>query len=1157
MMKTTTKSILATLWLAVFLLTGWKAESAFSMQLQNAPFASNLDNEMFWSVHTWSEHIAELQQVISVRAENAPVREVLEQIAGKAKLGIAYNPDLASLNRRIDFDQQNVTVGNALMLALEGTEFDASISRTREIVLRKRPEAANPAEEIAEEVFQQTVTGRVVSAASGESMPGVNILIAGTEQGTVTDLDGNFQLRVPSLDVTLVFTYIGHVRQEVPLNGRTRIDVVLAEQIIEGQELVVTAFGIERESKSLTYSAQSVDVAAISEARELNVMASLQGKVAGLTISSASNGVGSPTRVVLRGNRSISGSSQPLYVLDGVPIRGNPQDINPEDIVSIDVLKGPNAAALYGSAAQNGAIVLTTRSADKDQVKISLSNTFQVEDAIITIPFQNEYGQGSGGIYSPSSEYSWGPKMTGQDVQFWSPNPNHPLYGQTYKLTPQPNNVKDLFQRGYNNATNLTASMGGERTQTLFSYTLTGAEGMVPNNALSRHNVSVRVGSQISDRLSLDTRLTYMQQKIDNRVSTGEGFTNPMRNAYRIPRSIHSAHLQDFEYIDDAGINRQHYFNPGSNGGNNPYWVLNRIQSVDNRERVLALASLRYEFSDALSLMVRASFDGSTNQSDTKTWVDSYVTADRGLYSVSHSFSRERNGDFLLTYSDYINEDFDFNINFGGSIQQGRNGGLSSNTNRDVGLTVPNLFAISNTQNVIASHNVGSPSDVHSLYSFGQISYRSSLFLDVTARNDWSSTLPENNRSYFYPSVGLSAVLSDLIPSFPEFFSFFRVRASWAQVGSSASPYSLTRTATVRSGGKSGFLTLSNTLPNADLRPEMTTSTEVGMDLRFFQGRIGLDVTAYQMNTGNQLFTVALPIGSGAGEYYTNGGDVENKGIEFLLTTRPVENTRFSWDLNFNFSLNRNTVVSISEERPRVVISSNFIRDFVIEEGEPFGNIYSRDFVRDDQGRVVVDPTGLPLLTQGRTELVANYNPDWTGGISSSFAWKNFSASILIDHRQGGTFISQSDAIIMADGVTKNTLHGREGGLVFGQNFFENETAVLEDGTPNNLEIDAESFWRHVGGRNAPVGGVFVESATNTRLREMTLGYSVPASALAGLPISGAKISLVGRNLFFIYKASENNDPDILTGTGESSEGLNAFALPTARTFGVNLKIDF
>jgi TonB-linked SusC/RagA family outer membrane protein len=1007
-------------------------------------------------------------------------------------------------------------------------------------------------------VQAQEVSGTVTAQDDEYPLPGVNIIVQGTDIGTVTDVDGNYRLEVPSLNETLVYSFVGYQTQEIPIDGRTTINVEMRSLLVEGAEMVVTAFGIQREARSLSYSTVGVSTERIAEARDTNIMNSLQGRVGGMSITQASSGVGAPTRVVLRGNRSISGDSQPLYVVDGVPLRGNPQDLSPDDIASIDVLKGPNAAALYGSAAQNGAIVIETHRGQAGVVNVSFSNNFTVSQANILTDYQNEYGQGTAGVYSASSEFSWGPRMEGQQVAFWTPNPDHPMAGQTYSMTPQPNNVSDVFRTGYNNASNLTAQIGGERTQTVFSYTYTSAQGIMPGNDLQRNNISLRVSSDLHNRLRLDSRVSYMRQNIDNPLPQGENFANPLRNTYRMPRNIQTQHYREFEYTDINGNLRQHYFNPGSNGGNNPYWVINRNLDFAERERVLALASLNFEVLPTVNLMVRASYDGLNTEAEVRRYNDSYVIAQNGFFQVSQANSFEWNGDFLLSFQDDLTQDWMVSASFGGNIKQQRNEGITSNTTSNPGMTLPNFFALANTQNVASSHSIGSPMDIHSLYAFGQIGWRDAIYLDFTARNDWSSTLPADNRSYFYPSVGFTAVLSDLI-SMPESISLFRIRASFAQVGSSAPPFQLVRTASFSAGGRNGFITLSGTLPAENLRPEQTDAFEIGADIRFFQGRLGFDIAAYQTNTIDQLFTVALPVGSGASQFFTNGGDIENKGLEIAMTTAPIRNTRMSWNLDFNFGFNRNMVVAIDDERPRLVIGSDFLRDAVIEEGRPFGEVYSRGYVRDDQGRVQVDPnTGVPLITPGKSVLAANFQPDWIGGINSDFSYRNWNIGFVISHRQGGTISSLSNAVTYADGLTKQTLEGRDGGLVFGQNFMTHETAVYEGtSTSPSTPFNAEDFWRAVGGRNAPAGEIFQESATNTRLRELTVGYTFPESMMENLPVSGITLSFVGRNLFFIYRESDHIDPDLMVGTSPAAEGFESFTLPTTRTFGANLKIDF
>lgn len=1037
-----------------------------------------------------------------------------------------------------------------------------------------------PEEEVFKKpVYLEVITGTVTDAQTGEALPGVNVILKGTTTGTSTGSEGDFKLDVPSLQDTLMFSFVGYQPQEVPINGRTTLNISLTPQAISGDEVVVTAFGLERETRSLTYSTQSVDTEQITEARELNVATSLQGKVAGMSVTQGNTGLGADTRIVLRGNRSISGSSEPLFVLDGVPIRGSISDLNPDDIENIDVLKGPNAAALYGSAAQNGAIIVTTKKGQKNSVQVSLSNTFQVLDPMLLIDYQNQYGQGSGGNYDRTQDGSWGPRMEGQQVAHWTPDPSRA--DETYDFEPQPDNINDIMQLGYNNASNISANIGGERTQSVFSYTYTDARGILPEQALNRHNVSLRVTSQLTDQLELDGRLSYINTRIDNENPQGETLENPWRQIYRVPRNYRTEDMRQYEWTDALGNVRHNYMNVGASGtGMNPYWNIYNIRSERTRERILAMTSLTYNFTDNISLMVRGAYDGGGNFQKRELHTNSYGSILAGRYHENRNDAYELNTDFLLSYTESLTENWDISANLGGNYKQQRNKSLNAHTGNQ-GLIIPNLFTLSNTGQVDLTQSIGNPIDVASLYAFGDISWKDAIFLDLTGRNDWSSTLPRGNRSYFYPSAGLSVVLTDLIEDFPDLFSFARLRGSWSKVGSGANAFQLNRYLNFSAGGQQGFLQLQTTLPNENLVPEETVGIEVGADFRFLDGRLGLDATLYKTNTRNQLFTIALPVGSGANEFFTNGGDVENKGIEFVLRTRPVESPDFTWEVDANFSLNRNKVLKLNDERPILTLTTDFLRAFRIVEGRPFGEVYSRGFERVDEddfstvgegdsehfGSVIVGSSGVPQTTSGQNTLVANFNPDWMGGITSTFNYKNWSLSFLIDHRQGGSITSITNAIIDADGVTKRTLNGREGGLIFGENIFPNERAVIQVGTdgdgdpifePNTNETDAETFWRGVGGRNVPVGEAFVEDATNTRLRELTLGYTLPQSLLANLSaISNVRVSLVGRNLFFIYKKSDRLDPDQMPGTTAAVEGFDSFAPPSTRTFGASLKIDF
>jgi TonB-linked SusC/RagA family outer membrane protein len=996
----------------------------------------------------------------------------------------------------------------------------------------------------------RTVTGTVTDSDANTPLPGVSVLVKGTSTGTVTDIDGQYSLSVPAAGTTLVFSYLGYGRQELTTGNSNVINVSLKAQESALSEVVVTAFGLEREKKSLTYTVQDVGTREFTEAREMNVMNSLSGKVAGLSINRGGSGVGSPTRVILRGNRSISGDSQPLYIVDGVPARGI-ENLNPDDIESITVLKGPNAAALYGSRANNGAIVVNTKRG-KQGFNVTLNTSYMFDDPLLLTKYQDVYGQGSGGVYSPASEFSWGPRMDGQPVAQWSRIEGKA--GTTYPFSPQPNNIRDFFQIGHTMATTLAVNGGTERSQTYFSYTYSDAAGVVPGNELKRHSLNLRLTNKLTDKLTLDSKINYIRQDIGQPLPEDENYANPTRHIYRLPRNIRTEDISQFEYVNAAGLLRQNYFNPGSNGGANPYWAENRNLRTSTLDRMIAFTSLNYQLAEGLSILARAALDRSFGGSTNREYNNSYIIAENGRFSVGTSEAMEINTDFLISYEKSLNQNWAFNVNLGGNARKDRNTGLSSNTGPQ--LIVPNFFALANTPQVASTYNIGSPRDVNSLYAFTQVAWKNAVFLDITARNDWSSTLPKDNWSFFYPSVGLNAVISDLV-EVPTWLTFAKVRGSFAEVGNDTSPFQLQRQASFAAGGRSGYLSLATTLPNANLLPETTQSIELGADFRFVDNKVGLDFTYYKTNSFNQLFTVGLPVGSGASQFFTNGGNVQNEGIEAVITLTPVRRADFEWTITSNFARNISLVKEINDERPSVEIGSSFLTRFRIEEGSQFGEVYSRGYLRDDQGRVIVGANGIPRTTPGFTVRVANFNPIWLGGIQNSFNYKNFRANFTIDFRQGGSITSFTNAIIYADGLTEETLQGREGGLIFGQNFMAHETAVRENGEPNNIPITAEQFWVNMGGRNAPIGEVFTVSATNVRMREAVVGYNIPAKKLEGLPINSVSINFVARNLFFLLNEAKNLDPDVTVGTGSNSGGRESFAPPTARSFGFNLNLGF
>ncbi len=989
----------------------------------------------------------------------------------------------------------------------------------------------------------------VVTDTKGETLPGVSVKVKGTTLGTSTDVDGKYSLSAPA-NATLVIAYIGYETKEVAVNNQAQINVTLGSSSTSLNEVVVTALGIEREKKSLTYTVQTVDTESISKAREFNVVNSLAGKVAGLNFQTSTQGVGGASRIILRGNRSISGSSEPLYIVDGVP--GSFTNINPDDVESITVLKGPNAAALYGSTASNGAVVITTKKG-ADGFKVSFNQSYTADLPNILIDYQDEYGQGTNGIYAKQSARNWGPKMDGRMVDHWSNDPNWAGPKQ-YAFLPQPDNVKDFFQTGKLSASNLAISTGNEKHQTYFSYTFTEGNGVVRNNDINQHNANLRLNNKLGDKLTLDSKLSYIKKNVLNPIPAFINYENQMWNGYQILRNLRTEDIRQYEFTDPAtGYPVRHYWNVSDLDPGNAYGIVEKIKNNTFEDQVSAFSTLRYEFTKNLSAHLRSSLIRSFGSSE-KTLQGGLVNLlpVTGSYSVGASNSTRWDNDVLVSYKGKFKKNFEYNANVGGSTRLNRNSSSSSSTG--VGLTVPNFYALSNTQQVVSSYSVGSPREMSSVYGFGQIGYKGLLYLDVTGRNDWSSTLPRDNWSYFYPSVGLTTIVSDIV-KMPSFVSFAKLKASYAEVGSDTSPFQLDRTASIAAGGYNGFLTLSGTLPNENLKPERTKGLELGADVRFFNGRFGVDFTYYKTNTYNQLFSISLPPASGASSFFTNGGDVQNKGLELVVTGNPISSQNgLNWDISVNFSRNVGTVKKIHDTRSAIILQAGDLREIRVEAGKRWGEMYVRGFARDPQGKIIVENSGQPRYTAGKTVYAGNSEPDWLGGVQNSLSYKRFNFSFLIDVRQGGEIVSYTNSQLAAAGLTKETAAGREGTLVFGKDFYTTDGAVRADGTPNTLPINVQGFWESTGGRSAGlVGEIHTSSASNARLRELTLGYSFPKKTI-GVPVY---LGLTGRNVFFLYNKAQYIDPDMVVGTGAASQGDSSFGPPTTRSLGINVRVDF
>jgi TonB-linked SusC/RagA family outer membrane protein len=984
---------------------------------------------------------------------------------------------------------------------------------------------------------QKAVTGTVTDE-DGVPLPGATIVILETNEGVTTDFDGNYTVTAEE-GQTLQFSFVGYETQELSIGELSSIDVSLSSGNAL-DEIVVTSLGISRQKRELSYATQNVDSEGIDEARAGgNLVNSLQGKVAGISITTTSQGVNSQSRVILRGNRSIAGSSQPLYVVDGVPLGGDIQDFSPDDVASISVLKGANAAALYGARANNGAIIITTKAGKKGTFDVNINSTVTFDTADIMLDFQNEYGSGSGNTFTSFTTDSWGAKLGGTRAH-WSPNPD--LAGTNIPYVANPDNVQDFFNTGVSIANNISLVAGGDNMRTFFSYTNDMRTGLVPNNELERHSINLKIDNEMLDgKLRVSSRVNYIKSITDNALPGWEAYDNPLRGIYRLPRNVRTSDAEVYEFTDAAGNNKQNFWKPLDNGNGNPYWVVNRNNTQTIDDRIVGYASASLDVTDDVTVMVRSAIDNSVRKKEFQYYNDSYIIAQNGGYRIQNNSQMEWNNDFLISYDKEFG-DIALKASLGGNNRVLKANGSSINTG---GLNAPNVFAISNAQQLTAAQSLAEK-EVNSLYGFANVGYKNYAFLDVTYRSDTSSTLPVDNNQYDYYSAGLSAVISDIV-ELPSVIDFLKLRASYAEVGNDTDPYRLARLASLQNGG---FIQLQTSSPADNLKPEMTTSFEFGIDATIFD-RVNLDLTYYKSNSVDQLFAQSVPQASGISTKFINGADIENSGIEAFINVGVLTKGDFLWDVSFNYAANDSKVVKLADGLDQLSYGADFMRMFALDVGQPFGSIYSRGFERDAQGKVLMNDNGTPQITSGQTVNVGNFNPDWIGGITNTFSYKNFDMRLQIDIRQGGDVISFTRSILSSDGVLAVTAIGRETGIKFGTDVYPNETPATAPAT-----VDPETFWTSVGGRNSPAGEAFTYDASNIRIRELTFGYSLDDTTLSSTPFKSAKISLVGRNLGFL-KNDSDIDPEAIHGVGATADGYEAFSMPNTRSIGVNVKLGF
>ena len=1075
------------------------------------------------------------------------VGELLSQIESQTEYLFVYNKRNVDVRRTVDLKTGNGTVAEILNEIFKGTDI-SYVMEGNNIVLTKSATSSLPASRNG-----VSIKG-LVTDMKGDPIIGANVVEKGTNNGTVTNLDGHFNLEVLG-DVELMVTYMGYKPQIVPAYGRTNFVIRLEEESLALETVVITAMGIKKKEASLTYSTQLIDGNELIRAKESNLINSLTGKTAGVQINRSSSGLGGSVKVNIRGTRSISGNNQPLYVIDGIPmlnsineqantILGGVADagnrdggdgisnLNPEDIESMSILKGATAAALYGTQAANGVILITTKKGKAGVQKATFSSSFTFDSPTLLPKFQNSYG-------IDNSKTSWGEKTELKD----------------YK------NVDNFYRTGVSAVNSFSFTRGNENLQTYFSYANTYGKGIIEGNSQSKHNINFRqTASFFRNRLTLDGNVNLIQQTIKNRPTTGGYYLNPLVGLYGFPRGQDlNEYREKFEIFDKTrNMEVQNWYTSRISGlDQNPYWLTNRVLSNDKRYRTIANLTANLKINDWLSLQARGTADYVSDKYKQKMYASTAADI-AGTYYPQGSEIGYANGRYvdlnhseLLIYGDIMalfNKSwYDWSLNgaLGASINNTRVNTLRLDS-KTASLYYPNIFTVTNivmSSNAYIDESIEQQREMQSVFATAQLSWKESVYLDVTGRNDWSSTLTFTaNQSFFYPSVGLSWIMNNTI-NFPTWVSFGKVRASWAQVSNDL-PLFYSRLEDKIAAG--GAIQQNDRAPFDELKPELNTSIELGTEWKFFNQRLDLELTYYKTTTENQLLTLSSKAGAKYKFFLVNAGKIENQGLEVVLGATPVMTTDFRWKTSVNYSINKNKIIELHPALSSFVYGDEgFSMNYAmrLRKGGSFGDVYGWKFDRDENGVIKLDDKGLPLaIGSGNMEKVGNSNPNYMLGWNNTFTYKGFTLYALVDARVGGDVLSQTQAELDYRGVSANSGHARDKGYVEvgGQRF-----------------NDVEAFYRHIGARNSTITEFYMYDATNIRLRELSLGYSLPRSILEKTKIlQGIDLSLIGRNLFFLYKKAPF-DPDAVMSTDNKCQGVDVFGMPTSRSLGFNIKFTF
>ena len=1018
---------------------------------------------------------------------------------------------------------------------------------------------------------QTTVKGVVVDAASGLGLPGVSVVVKNTTKGTTTDFDGNYNIEVSNAGSILQFSYLGFTTQEIAVKGQTVINVSLIEDVSKLDEVVVTALGIKRERKSLGYAVQELKGEGLTEARETNVANALSGKISGIQVIKGSNGPASSSKIVLRGNSSLTGDNQPLIVVDGIPMDNftgadntdffNPSqdmgnglgDLNPDDIESMSVLKGASAAALYGSRAGNGVILITTKTGKaRKGLGITFSATTGFESIFIEPELQNQFGQGTENVYGNQSRLSWGPKITGQSVEDWK--------GDQTTLKAY-DNLGNFYKGGFNQTYSLSFQQQVTDGTSLYtSANYLNDDSNIPGTTLERLNLTTRAVSKFGEgkKWTTDVKVQFINTKAGNRPLNGANNNNAFGTIAQLPISLDITQFKDSS--DEFGKMRWFV----TENAENPYWSAKNRLSNDARDRFLLNGSIKYDFTEWLSTEIKAGADIYTTTNESKLYSGSPGN-NTGRYGFGKDSFIEKNFSFLMM----ANQDDIFG-KFGGSATLGGNlmGRSSNYINASSGeLVVPNLFSLNNGVNSPGVSQGSTERRTNSIYGTFQINYDGYLFVDFTGRNDWSSTLSKKNRSFFYPSVSTSFVFTDMFTKqgvdLPGWLTFGKIRASYATVGNDLPPYQLYNSYFIGNDANGNTTAgTNNTLFNPDLRSELIKSKEIGFEGRFFKNRLGLDVAWYKSNATNQLIPLPLDPLSGYSAKMVNAGDVQNTGVELSISGKILHNPDgLNWDASINYSTNKNTIESLAADVTQYKLGGFDNLAVLAYEGGGYGEIWGTRFTRVEDktspffGKIIVDGGGLPTASSNKFKL-GNQQPKAMLGFTNNFTYKNLSLGFMIDARIGGEIFSGSNHALQKSGNAAATvINGERADIIV--------DGVVSDGsggfTTNSVGVSPQKYWTAITGRSGNLGinEANIYDATNVRLRNINLNYTLPSNWLGDTGIQAAKIGLSANNVWMLKNNLNGIDPESVFATSTNATGFEYLSPPTTSSVFLNVSLSF